>query len=289
MKRRVVDQELPRMERNRTVWTATTGIVVLLASLLGGIVAYVGPRTYESRCVVELLPASAEVAKLNDGETLAEQVRTAAEVMVLQVVCNRVSDALDLGLRWGLDRESTVLVLKGAVAAEVIPGTTLIEIRTRMHDAEDARDVAMEVPEAFRDRLAEIEDRQLESQLACLDRFEQDLDFEKDQLVKRFDVDAADGKIQSEIAGIEAKRTVVAGERGRLELRRRVPVERLVVHEQPTLARSPVAPDVPLIFVGWVLGGLVVGLILGWWLSGVVGQVRRVRELEPGLATADAW
>lgn len=277
------------MERNRTVWTATTGIVILLASLLGGIVAYVGPRTYESRCVVELLPASAEVAKLNDGETLAEQVRTAAEVMVLQVVCNRVSDALDLELRWGLDRESTVLVLKGAVAAEVIPGTTLIEIRTRMHDAEDARDVAMEVPEAFRDRLAEIEDRQLESQLACLDRFEQDLDFEKDQLVKRFDVDAADGKIQSEIAGIEAKRTVVAGERGRLELRRRVPVERLVVHEQPTLARSPVAPDVPLIFVGWVLGGLVVGLILGWWLSGVVGQVRRVRELEPGLATADAW
>jgi hypothetical protein len=42
--------------RSRSVWVAKTVIVLLLASLLGGIAAYVTPKKYESSAVIELLP-----------------------------------------------------------------------------------------------------------------------------------------------------------------------------------------------------------------------------------------
>jgi len=246
--------------RNRTVWVACTIIVVLVASLLGGIVAYVAPRTYESRCVIELLPASPEVAKLSEGETLADQVRTAAVVMVSQGTCMRASEELDLSSRWGIDRESTIRVLQKVVSAEVIPGTTLIEIRSRMTDADDSRDVAIEIAKAYRDRLKEIEASEIDIQLQSLDHVDGDLDFQLEQLGKRFDVDAPDGVIREEMADMEGMKKQIAEERERLRLRRAVPVKRVVIHEEPTLARSPVAPNVPIIFASWSLGGLAVGL-----------------------------
>jgi hypothetical protein len=204
------------------------------------------------------------VAELNEGETLAEQVRTAAVVMVSQGVCERVAEALDLSMRWGFDRETVIRMSKEVASAEVIPDTTLIGIRTRYTDAGDASDVTMEIAKAYRDRLQEIEESRIDLEPYGLKRHYGNPEAEAKQLSKRLDVDAPDGVIRGEVADIEAVMARISEEMERLKLRGEVPVKRVVFHEQPTLARAPVEPSVPRISR--------VGRSLDWWWAwGSVG------------------
>ena len=73
------------------------------------------------------------------------------EVIRAEATLGMAADRLDLPGRWIVTRDGAIAMLREIVKLEPIRGTDLIQIRVRHTNAEDARDVAMEVARAYRE------------------------------------------------------------------------------------------------------------------------------------------
>ena len=153
-------------------------LVMTLVGLLGGlfvgaVVAYVSPRLFESRVVLQVSPGMENLLRVGEesvSEVPAEQFfATEVEVIRAQVTLALVVEELDLTRRWNLPVGDCVEVLKKSLVAQQIRGTDLLEIKVRRTNAEDARDVAESVATKYQERRTEAERKRGEAALAVLD------------------------------------------------------------------------------------------------------------------------
>jgi len=141
-------------------------LTFLLVFMTAAVITYVMPKNYESVAVVQVNPRAPDMtifgAAFNEstgGSVMTTQFfGTEFEVIKAQKTLLKVIEALELPTRWGQDREFVMRMLKGMVDTQNIRGTDLITIRVRHTNAEDARDVALEVAKAYKSRRAELED-----------------------------------------------------------------------------------------------------------------------------------
>ena len=153
-------------------------LTFLLVFMTAAVITYVMPKKYESISVVQVNPKTPDMTIF--GSSMAESsgagrmthqfFGTEFEVIKAQKTLSMAADALDLTTRWGLDQETSLDLLRRIVDTQNIRGTDLIRIEVRHTNAEDARDVAMEVANAYRARRAELEEERAQMALDKLNK-----------------------------------------------------------------------------------------------------------------------
>jgi capsular polysaccharide biosynthesis protein len=151
-----------------------TLIAIPLGFLLAGMIAYVMPRKYESRAVVQVNP-SHRLAMTPSGDLLQSQMTpqffaTQFEVIRSQATLAMVAEKLNLANRWNTSVEDAIVNLSAIVHAQNIRGTDLIEINVMHPSPEDARDIAQGVYEAYKARRLQEEQKISEESLQQLIR-----------------------------------------------------------------------------------------------------------------------
>lgn len=146
-------------------------LTLLLVFMTAAVITYVMPKKFESAATIEVRPRAAVLSpfgqNLNETtgsarmtprffETEFEKIRSTKSL-------ERVVENLDLGKKWGLDKETAVVFLKNKViTTQNIRGTDLIAIKARHANKEDARDIAAEVARAYREYRQGLEEKEAE-------------------------------------------------------------------------------------------------------------------------------
>lgn len=87
---------------------------------------------------------------------------TEFEIIKSRNVLVKVAEQLELPNKWGYDKETIFMILKGIVDTQNRRGTDLIDIKVRHTNKEDARDITAEVAKAYKNYRTEIEGRDSE-------------------------------------------------------------------------------------------------------------------------------
>lgn len=132
-------------------------ITLLLVFMTAAVITYVMPRKFESRAVVQVNPSNRFGTAFGDDNNSQIQMTpqffaTQFEIIRSQMTLRRVLDKLRLTNRWNVTEADALMTLTGIVQAQNIRGTDLIEITVLHPGAEDARDIAVEVYEAYKAR-----------------------------------------------------------------------------------------------------------------------------------------
>jgi uncharacterized protein involved in exopolysaccharide biosynthesis len=136
------------------IFLLMAGIGPVLGSLGAAVVTYVMPKKYESVAVVQVTTETGPSHSMSPHFMATEM-----EVITARKTLEMVEDRLDLTIRWGIDRGPAVEMVKELVHVENPRGTDLLQIRVRHTNAEDARDIAMEMANAYCNRRAELEQK----------------------------------------------------------------------------------------------------------------------------------
>jgi capsular polysaccharide biosynthesis protein len=248
----------------------------LVGLMLAAVVTYAMPKMYESETTIEVKPRTPGMPPLGENQAggvpiTPQFLGTEMEMIQCRNSLEKVVDSLDLVRRWNVDKETAIRILKGSVIAQNIRGTDLISIRARHNNKEDARDIATEVPNAYKAYRTEIESRDAELYLRELNKEVRTQEDKVEELRKvllniKNTKGITDKTDDPEYA--EAKRVFVA-EQDLLQAMKlkqmgetisgRIPGESVEIHEQPVIADKPVSPNVLL--------NLTLGAALGLFLS----------------------
>jgi polysaccharide biosynthesis transport protein len=146
------------------------GIILLTLALVfmtASVITYVMPEKYESTAVIQVKPRGKAFESL-DGVTSSRMAMmtpqffgTEFEIIKSQSSLIRVIKKLELVNKWEVSAEQALEILKSIVRTENKRGTDLIEIVVRHTDKDDARDIAAEVAEAYREYRSELENESL--------------------------------------------------------------------------------------------------------------------------------
>jgi uncharacterized protein involved in exopolysaccharide biosynthesis len=268
------------------VMAAVGAMAGLMAS---AVVAYVMPKKYESQVTIEVKPRiviwSAEANDVaGSSSPKPEQPMTPQffgtefEKIKSSNSLAKVVDNLELGNKWGVDKETAIRILKGIVNTQNIRGTHLIWIKVRHTNREDARDIAAEVARAYKEYRAEIEGQDTDSIVSELKRAAGDQADRMEELRKLLartpDPQASDANY------VDLKRDYEAAKQRSQELDLRVTNEAMaatlsqgsvVVHEEPQIAQTPISPNVPLVLMSGIAGGFLLSPLLAfpliWFLD----------------------
>jgi capsular exopolysaccharide synthesis family protein len=137
-------------------------MTLLLVFMTAAVITYVMPKKYESKAVVQVKPSTrVGVALGNENAVTTPMTQnffaTEFEVIRAQLTLKFVVQRLSLMNHWSVTEEQALGTLRGIVDAQNIRGTDLIEIRVKHTEAKDARDIAKEVYEAYKNRREEKE------------------------------------------------------------------------------------------------------------------------------------
>ena len=151
---------------------------LLLVFMTAAVITYVMPKKYESQATIEVKPRAAGIsplgAQLNElsgaGRMTPQFFGTEFEKIKSRNSLEKVVQNLELVNRWGVDKETALNILKGIVNTQNIRGTDLISIRVRHTNKVDARDIAEEVAQSYRQYRAEVESRDAENALQELNK-----------------------------------------------------------------------------------------------------------------------
>jgi len=251
--------------------TAFLGPVIGLG--VAAVVTYAMPRQYESRAVVQVKPRVPPMTVFgrSPGELSAEGSMTprffAAEFEAIKSrdVLIKVIQRLDLQTKWGQDQGTIIGILRGIVDTQNIRGTDLIAIKVRHTNAEDTRDIAVEVAKVYKEFRNETEgkgeDRKLE-ELKKAVREQEDKVEEKRKLLGRIktgpdSVDYVEAKKENETAQDMLGHTRLKQQVEQIQ--KQIQTDSIMVHEEPVVPRYAVRPNVRL--------NLVLGVIVGFLFS----------------------
>lgn len=141
-----------------------TLIVGPLAGLfVGGVIAYISPKMYDSTATLQVRPAAPPV-NVASSDT-ASLIPTKLEVIRSQATLDEVIDRLDLITRWGLPRHQVMPRLLQAINATQIKNTDLIEIQVRTSNPEDSKAIAEAVADTYRAHKKEVEGKRYDQAL----------------------------------------------------------------------------------------------------------------------------
>lgn len=155
------------------------GIILLTLALVfmtASVITYVMPEKYESTAVIQVKPRGKAFESLDGGMGNRMAIMTPQffgtefEVIKSTNSLNRVIKKLELATKWEVTPEQALPMLKNIVRTENKRGTDLISITARHTDKENARDIAVEVAEAYKDYRSELENESLNKGINELDR-----------------------------------------------------------------------------------------------------------------------
>lgn len=157
-------------------------LTLLLVFMTAAVITYVMPKKYESEATIEVKPRVPGMSVLgaNYTETSFSKMMTPQffgtefEKIKSRNSLEKVVENLELVNRWGVDKETALRILKGIVNTQNIRGTDLISIRVRHTNKVDARDIAEEVANAYKEYRTGIERRDADLALAKLRKAVQD-------------------------------------------------------------------------------------------------------------------
>ncbi|TAE93151.1 MAG: polysaccharide biosynthesis tyrosine autokinase [Verrucomicrobia bacterium] len=137
-------------------------MTLLLVFMTAAVITYVMPKKFLSTAVVQVKPSNRVGVALGNehaGTSIMtpQFFATEFEVIRSQLTLKYVVQRLSLMTRWNMTEEEALGTLRGIVDAQNIRGTDLIQISVKHTGAEDARDVAKEVYEAYKKRREEKE------------------------------------------------------------------------------------------------------------------------------------
>jgi capsular exopolysaccharide synthesis family protein len=150
-------------------------MTLLLVFMTAAVITYVMPRKFESRAVVQVNPSNRIGTVFGGDNNLQSQMTpqffaTQFEIIRSQMTLIRVVEKLRLTNRWNTSEEDALMQLTGIVEAQNRRGTELIDISVMHPGAEDARDIAQEVYEAYKARRIEDETALAEGALKELEK-----------------------------------------------------------------------------------------------------------------------
>jgi succinoglycan biosynthesis transport protein ExoP len=153
-------------------------LTLLLVFMTAAVITYVMPKKYESEATIEIKSRAAGMSPLGTQMTetsganrmTAQFFGTEFEKIKSRNSLDKVVANLELVNRWGVDKETALKILKGIVNTQNIRGTDLISIRVRHTDPVDARDIAEEVSQSYKEYRAELEGRDAETMLHELNK-----------------------------------------------------------------------------------------------------------------------
>ncbi len=145
-------------------------LTLLLVFMTASVITYVMPKKFESTATVQVKPRTPGITVLgremteSSGSGLMTQQFFATEFEIIKSrnVLMKVGEQLELPNKWGYDKETIFMILKGIVDTQNRRGTDLIDIKVRHTNKEDARDITAEVAKAYKNYRTEIESRDSE-------------------------------------------------------------------------------------------------------------------------------
>ena len=247
--------------------------------LVAAVVTYVMPKMYESEVTVEVRPR-VQGSSLQEPVTITPQFfATEFEVIKSRNSLEKVVTALELPNRWMVDKETAIGILKGIINTQNIRGTDLISIQVRHTNKVDARDIAAEVANAYKEYRGKIQDREAQARLYELNkavREQEDRVEEKRKILSTLvqtggrdspAYDDAKREFETEQEMLQVLKLKQMGE----TISRKTLNESVVIHESPVIAHMPVSPNVTLnLSLGTALGFLLsplMALPLMWLLN----------------------
>lgn len=277
-------------------------IGALTGLLLAAGITYVMPRQYESEAIIEIRPLSGEDLSSPDrpeGVRPEEYVSPWIVKQLAQIKSRNsfmpVMNRLDLEPHWKVDRETALGMLNQAVQVQSIRGTDVISIRVRHPDKLDAKNIAMEVANCYKEYRQEIATREEEVMLRELSKAVRE---QENKVVERRKVletivrtkgiiyqgkdsfaelpdkeapgEAAPGSPEAPVF-VDAKKDYEADQQllQTMKLHQikqgillKIPEDGVLFHNEPVIADSPVSPNIPLyLTIGTVLGLLFAPLL----------------------------
>lgn len=154
-------------------------LTLLLVFMTAAVITYVMPKKFESSAVIEVKPRGQILSPFGErGAEASGMARmtprffeTEFEKIKSSKSLSKVVDNLDLVRRWGKDRDMIIADLKyRIITTQNIRGTDLISIKVRHVNKEDARDVATEIAEAYRQYRHGLEAKESEMALGELSK-----------------------------------------------------------------------------------------------------------------------
>jgi capsular polysaccharide biosynthesis protein len=229
----------------------------LCGLLIAAVVTYVMPKKYESEAVLEV-----KVLHPNSSVFMTPQFfGNEFEKIKSRKSLGEVADQLGLAEKWGLDRESTIRVLKSIIATNNIRGTDLIAIRVRHSNREDTRDIASAVAQVYQKQRAEAFQEISQRALAEIN---EEVDTQEKKLEERRIELAEQIQSSSEVAEVKRHFETDQAHLHTLKLKQigismESAGESVILHEEPQTPQIPVSPNVTL--------NLILGTTLGLLLS----------------------
>lgn len=149
-------------------------IAIPLGLMTAAVCAYVMPRKYESRAVVQVNP-SMRISSVFREDGLQSQMTpsffaTQFEIIRSQRTLAMVSEKLNLANRWNTSEEDGIMQLQAIVDAQNIRGTNLIAITVMHPGPEDARDICQTVYDCYRERRIQEEKKLQQAALQELEK-----------------------------------------------------------------------------------------------------------------------
>jgi capsular polysaccharide biosynthesis protein len=261
------------------MFLAMVPVGAMAGLLIAAVITYVMPKMFESSAVIEITSRPKSSQGVSQGSTSSNHFGTELEVMKSRNILLRVTESLDLPNKWGMDRDSTVQILKSIIVVESIRETDLVSVKVRHTNKEDARDIAAEVVEAYKRYRMELESKSVEKMVNELKQ--EDTVEERRKVVPDLRHRWKPALENQDGTDLDAKRDFEI-ELGLLEqLKLRLITQEIeqgfsgdiiVVHEEPVISDITISPNVTLNLVRGLAAGTLISPFLALPLMALMNR-----------------
>ena len=275
-------------------------MALLLGLLASAVVTYTMPTKYESKAVIQVNLSN--IIGGCFGGTFGSymspaQFNTEFEVFRSQETVKKVVQKLNLTARWGISEENALDSLRKMIVVKHIDGTDLIEATIRHTNPQEAREIAQEIYEAYKQHYVERErnrlaDRMIELEKAIQDQadvveekrnrldnllksalganeansdYQEILEKIKEEAIKPLTLSQEFADVASCQKEFHTQQEMLDRMREKLAIDRingKHPLIRIELHEEPLVAKHPYSPNPALnLFIG-AGAGLALGLLI---------------------------
>jgi uncharacterized protein involved in exopolysaccharide biosynthesis len=233
------------------------------------------PEQYESESVIEVKPSVMMGKSSSDSPAhSSEPTEDPAASIKSPEILALTSRHLNLPGRWDMEKNETLSVLTRIVHVGRIRGTDLWSIRVRHPDNVVAKEIALEVPRAYREHMSQIQFQQAEGMIRTINEEVRKQEDVVESIRKRLMAAAAESPNESGLAEKTYTTTIHADVKNEfvaaqdvlqnLKLKqmgetvsRKIPGESVFLHVPAVISNRPVPTDETLILVlGTVAGFL---------------------------------
>lgn len=144
------------------------GIILLtfiLALMMTGVIYSVAPPKYKSTAMVEIRPPGVAIAPTREQSASTNPsvsrlfFATQTQIIVSEQVLKRAAERLEYVDRWNMEMQDVINVLRSVISVQEVRGTELVAIDVLHKNADEAKQIAERVTEAYRE-VRENEERQ---------------------------------------------------------------------------------------------------------------------------------